>query len=248
MTHRARVAGRGDRLQQSRRPPSLLCTPTGTTTLPAGARHGLIHHMRQYPDVRLATASATARASGHPRAARAMRRGTEAGATSSRGTGRLQGRPRPRKPGDRSIHYFHAEYTKERGDRSALDPAGRRPSSSPMPPERRSSSWARCGACAVANEARLPRGPIVRWHSHLVCVGGRGAVRSRSPEARALPAHACARARRCSTSGSPATSVARSRRVRPRELCKAGPARPRHLLVRRRPHDRLRARGPPCCV
>ena len=82
-------------------------------------------------------------------------------------------RPRPRKPGDRSTSLLPRRvHEAERAGDSPSIPAGQRPSSSRTPLGRRSSSWVRCGACAAVNGARRRPGPIVRWHSHLVCVKG----------------------------------------------------------------------------
>ena len=132
-------------------------------------------------------------------------------------------RPRPRKPGDRSTYYFHAEYTKQRGGRFTLDPSRpkalifanapgaplvlvgamwsmRRGERGPTPPDR--------------SFAGTPTSSASR---------ARNAARSRSPEEPARQAHDCARARRCSTSGSRAISGARISTSAPvRELCKTG--------------------------
>ena len=53
----------GSALGQAAPPQPILCKlPSGTKSLPAGARHGLIQHMRQYPAIHLATPSQRARA------------------------------------------------------------------------------------------------------------------------------------------------------------------------------------------
>ena len=94
--------------------PALICKlPPRTKKLPARARHGLVQHLQQYPTVRLAT-----------RRQRARARFVLAQLVSASRQGRwrdlravaLAGydtRTAPRKAGDRTIHYFHAERDQE---------------------------------------------------------------------------------------------------------------------------------------
>ena len=81
---------------------------------------------------------------------------------------------RPRKSGDRSVFFFHAERRRgaARADRSSTS-RGRRRSSTRTRPAGRSSSSARCGARATARSGRRRPAPILRWHSHVVCKEGK---------------------------------------------------------------------------
>ena len=79
-----------------------------------------------------------------------------------------------------------------------------------------------------------PAGPIVRWHSHLVCVvGNKRGTKPLEGGTCSEGATRSARAQRCSTSGSPATFGARSRQVLPYGSSADRPAQPRLLLVQR---------------
>lgn len=158
---------------------SLVCElPHGARKLPAATRHGLIDHLLEYPDVRLAT--------------KGERRGAERVLASLESAARLghwsdpryaeragfDMRTVPRKPGDRSIHYLHAERHQEPRGRILLNP--RRPkaliyANAPGRP------LALVGAMWSMRRDELgptPGGPITRWHSHIVCVkpGHRGLV------------------------------------------------------------------------
>jgi hypothetical protein len=79
-------------------------------------------------------------------------------------------RTAPRKPGDRSIHYFHAERAAFAGPRVVLDP--RRPkalifANAPGRP------LVLVGAMWSTRDGEVgptPGGPIARWHSHVICL------------------------------------------------------------------------------
>lgn len=154
-------------------PQQIVCKlPSGTTALPPGARHGLIEHMRQYPAIHLATPKQRARAANILAQLRAAAR-TESwrNLDAVRRAG-YKVELASRQPGDRSTHFFHAEYTKERGGRFTLDP--RRPkalifANAPGAPlVLVGAMW----SMRRGERGRTPAGPIVRWHSHLVCVKG----------------------------------------------------------------------------
>jgi hypothetical protein len=163
----------GSALGQAAPPPSILCKlPTGTKTLPANARHGLIQHMQQYPDLSLATPKQRSRAAQILAQLRATADAENWRNLDAVGRAGYKVRPQVRRPGDRSVHYFHAEYTKQRGGRFTLDP--RRPkalifANAPGEPLGLvGAMW----SMRRGERGPTPAGPIVRWHSHLVCVVG----------------------------------------------------------------------------
>jgi hypothetical protein len=163
----------GSALGQAAPPQPILCKlPTGTTSLPAGARHGLIQHMRQYPAIHLATPSQRARAALGLEQLRATARTENWRDMAAVGRAGYKVRPQARRPGDRSVHYFHAEYTKQRGGRFALD--ARRPKALIFAnaPGRALVLVGAMWSMRRGERGPTPAGPIVRWHSHLVCVIG----------------------------------------------------------------------------
>ena len=154
-------------------PQSILCKlPTGTTSLPAGARRGLIQHMQQYPAVGLATPRQRARATRILAELRATAEKESWRDMAAVGRAGYKVRPQTRRPGDRSVHYFHAEYTRQRGGRFALD--ARRPKALIFAnaPGRPLVLVGAMWSMRRGERGPTPAGPIVRWHSHLVCVEG----------------------------------------------------------------------------
>jgi hypothetical protein len=154
-------------------PPSLVCKlPPRVQTLPATARHGLIQHLRQYPAVELATPAQRRRARvilERLVAAAEEGRWRDLRAAARAGFGMHTA---PRRPGDRSIHYFHAERPRQWRRPGLLDP--RKPkaliyANAPGRP------LVLVGAMWSTRDGRLgptPAGPILRWHSHVVCKKG----------------------------------------------------------------------------
>lgn len=154
-------------------PPMLLCKPPqGQDKLPPRARHGVIDHMRQYPAVRLASPAERNRA---------RRILTELMAAAERGSWRslaaaeragYDTRTRPRKAGDRTVHFFHAERSQEPRRGSIFNAA--RPkaliyANAPGHP------LVLVGAMWSTRDGEVgptPAGPILRWHSHIVCKSG----------------------------------------------------------------------------
>jgi N,N-dimethylformamidase beta subunit-like, C-terminal len=154
-------------------PQPIVCKlPTGTKSLPPGARRGLIKHLQQYPDISLASPRQRARAAHILEQLVATARDENWPSVDGVARAGYKTHTAVRKPGDRSIHYFHAEYENERGGRFALDP--RRPkalifANAPgRPLVLVGAMW------SMRREERgpTPAGPILRWHSHLVCVRG----------------------------------------------------------------------------
>ena len=81
--------------------------------------------MQQYPAIALATPKQRARAALILEQLRATARTENWRDMAAVGRAGYKVRPQTRKPGDRSVHYFHAEYTRQRGGRFTLD--ARRP-------------------------------------------------------------------------------------------------------------------------
>ena len=200
---------------RSATPPALVCKlPRDSTgTLPPTARHGIVNHLPQYPTVSLASAR---------QQARARRILTELVAAADRGKWRdvraatragYDTRSRARRSGDTSVFFFHAERHEEPRGRSIFDftrPKALIYANAPGKP------LVLVGAMWSTRDGEVgptPAGPILRWHSHIVCKEGK--KRGLKPPASwRLPcrAHDSSRVRaRCSTSGSPAICGARSR-------------------------------------
>jgi hypothetical protein len=156
-------------------PPALVCKlPRGSAgLLPPTARHGIIGHLRQYPIVSLATPRQRARAQRVldqlVAAARAggwhdVRAATRAG---------YDTRSRPRKPGDARVFFFHAERHEEPRGRSIFD--FRRPKAL-IYANAPGRALVLVGAMWSTRDGEVgptPAGPILRWHSHVVCKQGK---------------------------------------------------------------------------
>lgn len=155
-------------------PPTLLCRPPrGQDLLPPAARHGVIDHMRQYPVVRLASRAQRHRAGEILRElVAAAERGNWRSVSAAKHAG-YDIQTRPRRDGDRSVYFFHAERRQEPRRGSIFNSA--RPkaliyanvSGRPL---------ALVGAMWSTRDGELgptPAGPILRWHSHIVCKSGR---------------------------------------------------------------------------
>jgi hypothetical protein len=150
--------------------PSVLCTlKPGQATLAADALRGLAHHLRQYPDLSVATPAqrrAATRLLDRVRAATARWRAVSRAAAAGFDTHRAR-----RTPGSTSaVGYLHAEHRRYSHDGRLLDP--RRPESLIYATE---SGHAPTLVGAMFSVPRgvlgpTPGGAIDRWHSHLVCV------------------------------------------------------------------------------
>ena len=154
-------------------PPTLLCKlPAGAQELPRTARHGLIGHMRQYPAVNLATREQRTRAR---RILNQLIAAAERGRWRSPAASQLAGydmRTRPRKAGDNAIYFFHAERRQQRRKGSIFDAA--RPKAL-IYANARGRPLILVGAMWSTRDGELgptPAGPILRWHSHVVCKEG----------------------------------------------------------------------------
>ena len=146
--------------------------PPQAEKLPATARRGLVQHLKQYPTVRLATPRQRERASyvlgqlvsasreGNWRDLRAVKR---AG---------YDTRTAPRRAGDRSIRYFHAERDQE-PRRVILNP--RRPKALiyANAPGRPLVLVGAMWSTRRGERGPTPAGSIMRWHSHVICSDGK---------------------------------------------------------------------------
>ena len=169
------VALGGARSAQPAVPPALVCKlpRDSTATLPPTARHGIIHHLLQYPAVSLATARERARARlVLDQLEAAAERGKWSDVRAARRAG-YDTRSRPRKPGDTSVFFFHAERHEEPRGRSIFDftrPKALIYANAPGRP------LVLVGAMWSTRDGEVgptPAGPILRWHSHVVCKAGK---------------------------------------------------------------------------
>jgi hypothetical protein len=156
------------------RPPptrSLVCKlPPRAEKLPAASRRGLVQHLRQYPGLRLATPEQRAVAR---RVLGELVLAAERGRWSDvRGAARAgyDTRTAPRRAGDRSVRYFHAERPQEPRRRGlVLDPGRPKALIYANAPGR---PLVLVGAMWSTRDGELgptPAGPILRWHTHVVC-------------------------------------------------------------------------------
>jgi hypothetical protein len=155
-------------------PPLLVCKPPqGQDKLPPTARHGVIDHMLQYPAVDVATPRERRRArSILGQLVTAAERGSWKSTAAAERAG-YDTTTRPRRPGDRSVYFFHAERSEEPRRGSIFDAA--RPkaliyANAPGHP------LTLVGAMWSTRDGELgptPAGSILRWHSHIVCKEGK---------------------------------------------------------------------------
>ena len=153
--------------------PSLVCSlPQGSEKLPASARRGFIDHLLQYPDVRLATPAERRRARGilEQLEASAAREGWRSTAGAERAG--FDTRTAPRKPGDTSVHYFHAERHQEPRRGVILDVTRPKALIYANAPGRPLVLVGAMWSTRDGERGPTPAGPIMRWHSHVVCKQG----------------------------------------------------------------------------
>jgi hypothetical protein len=137
--------------------------------LPPTARHGIINHLRQYPAVSLATPRQRARARlVLDRLVEAAKRGRWRDVHAAKAAG-YETRPRVRKSGDTSVYFFHAERHEEPRGQSIFNftrPKALIYANAPGRP------LVLVGAMWSTRDGEVgptPAGPILRWHSHVVC-------------------------------------------------------------------------------
>jgi hypothetical protein len=154
-------------------PPSLVCSlPQGSEKLAPTARRGFIDHLLQYPAVQLATRTERRRARHilEQLEASAVRGGWRDIASAERAgfdTGTA-----PRKPGDTSVHYFHAERHQEPRRGRILDVTRPKALIYANAPGRPLVLVGAMWSTRDGEVGPTPAGPILRWHSHVVCKEG----------------------------------------------------------------------------
>ena len=151
--------------------PSLVCTlRPGASVLAPGTRHGLAHHLRQYPELGLATAAqrhAAARLLARVRTSAREWRDVRKAATSGFATQLSR-----RAADDDSVGYLHAEHRLYSADKHILDPT--RPESLiyATEPGRQPRLIGAMFSVPRGVLGPTPGGAIDRWHSHVVCRRG----------------------------------------------------------------------------
>jgi len=138
-------------------PLSIVCKlAPGETELPAGVAHGLALHLRQYPDLSIATAAQRASATRILELARSASvrfRDPRAAKRAGYDTHLAKNPPA-------AVGYLHAESRRNANDRRYLDP---------KQPE------ALIGVMFSMPRGKpgpTPIGAVGRWHSHVICVQG----------------------------------------------------------------------------
>ena len=159
---------------QTAAPPTLLCKPPpGAQKLPRTARHGVIEHLLQYPAVKIATRAQRRRARGIlGRLVAAAERGRWRSPAAA-GRAGYDMRARPRRAGDQTVYFFHAERDQERRKGYIFDAARPKALIYANAPGR---PLVLVGAMWSTRDGELgptPAGPILRWHSHVVCKEGK---------------------------------------------------------------------------
>ena len=155
-------------------PPILVCKlPAGADELPPTSRHGLIDHMPQYPVIALATPRQRARARlVIARLEAAARRENWRNVQAATRAG-YDTRARPRKPGDRSVFFFHAERQQEPRGKSIFDFTRPKALIYANAPGRPLVLVGAMWSTRDGERGTTPAGPILRWHSHIVCKQGK---------------------------------------------------------------------------
>ena len=154
-------------------PPSLICSlPQGSEKLPPTARRGFIDHLHQYPAVQLATRVERQRARNilAQLEASAEREGWRTPAAAERAG--FDTRTAPRKSGDMTVHYFHAERHQEARHGPILDVTRPKALIYANAPGRPLVLVGAMWSTRDGERGPTPAGPIMRWHSHLVCKQG----------------------------------------------------------------------------
>lgn len=152
-------------------PLEIVCTlEPGQTSLPARTEHGLASHLRQYPDVSLATSAERRSASRILEAARAA-----SAALRDPGAARRAGfdtRLAKRTASIPVVGYLHAEARRPGTGPGSFDP--RRPKALiyANQPGRKLVLIGVMWSMPRGKRGPTPAGPIGRWHSHVVCVKG----------------------------------------------------------------------------
>jgi hypothetical protein len=155
-------------------PPALVCKlpRDSNQLLPPTARHGLIEHLPQYPSISLATPAHRTRARRIlDRLVIAAERGNWRTVRAAERAG-YDTRSRPRKRGDRSVFFFHAERDQEPRRGSIFDFTRPKALIYANAPERPLVLVGAMWSTRDGEVGPTPAGAILRWHSHVVCKEG----------------------------------------------------------------------------
>lgn len=155
-------------------PPALVCKlpRDSNLMLPPSARHGLIDHLPQYPSVSIATPAQQARARRIlTQLVEAAKRGNWTDVRAAERAG-YDTRSRPRKSGDRSVFFFHAERHEEPRKGSIFDFTRPKALIYANAPDRPLVLVGAMWSTRDREVGPTPAGAILRWHSHVVCKEG----------------------------------------------------------------------------
>ena len=153
--------------------PSLVCSlPHGSARLPPTARRGFIDHLLQYPAVQLATQAERRRARHILRQLESSAEREEWRSPAAAERAGFDTRTAPRKPGDTSVHYFHAERHQEPRHGAILDVTRPKALIYANAPGRPLVLVGAMWSTRDGERGPTPAGSIMRWHSHLVCKQG----------------------------------------------------------------------------
>jgi hypothetical protein len=142
----------------------------GATSLPPGRLRGLAHHLRQYPDIALATAAqgtAAERLLTKLRTATLRWRNPEAAAAAG-----FDMHTARRATGDKTAHYLHAENRRFAHDGRYLDPQRPEALIYANVPGHALVLIGVMFSMPRGIHGPTPAGPIARWHFHRVCARG----------------------------------------------------------------------------
>ena len=149
------------------------------STLPPGTLRGPEDRLQEYPTVSLATpAQRTAAVRLRAQIRASARRWRTLRAARAAG---FDLHTASRRPGDRSVHYLHAENRRYSADRLYLDPRHPEALIYANVPGRPLLFVGVMFSMPRGKKGPTPGGPITRWHTHKVCA--KGAKRGLTPRA-----------------------------------------------------------------
>jgi hypothetical protein len=149
------------------------------TQLPPGTLRGPAHRLSQYPTVSLATA--TQREAAKRLLAAARRSALERRLPRDAAAAGFRTKTARRAPGDRTIHYLHAEHPRYGHDGRYLDASRPEALIYANAPGRPLVLVGEMFSVPRGVHGPTPGGPITRWHTHEVCA--HGARRGLTPRA-----------------------------------------------------------------
>ena len=184
-SHRRLLALAGNGLAGS---PSLVCSlPQGSEKLPATARRGFIDHLLQYPDVRLATPAERGGHEASSSSSRRRRHGKVGAAPPRAERAGFDTRTAPGSPATHPSTTSTRSGIRSRGAASILDVTRPKALIYANAPGRPLVLVGAMWSTRDGERGPTPAGPIMRWHSHVVCKAGKQA-RPQASCGRHLPA------------------------------------------------------------